>query len=362
MRKYGFLIVSLLSLLTLASCNKDSVGSDSTPVDESLNWPTEAIRTVKADLSQPWEMLWGKDDHLWITERAGKVLKVNPKTGYTVFKSVIPDALQRGEGGVLGMVQDPDFLQNGFLYVAYNYLKSGIYLQKLVRFKVKAEALAEPLTIIDNIPAAIDNNGARLTVTPDRKLLMTTGDAGNSASAQDMASLSGKILRINLDGTIPSDNPFPNSPIWTLGHSNVQGLVMANGRVFASENGNGIADEINRIETGRNYGWPNAGGPEKYAMPAIWTSGSGSVTASGMDFYNSDLIGRWKNSILMATVKESALYQIKLNPTGTAVESATPFYQGQWGKLRDVCVSPQGRVYLCTANGEGTDIIIEIQQ
>lgn len=362
MVKYCFLISALLSLLVLTSCDKNESGSDVTLTEESSPWPSEDIRTVKADLSHPWEMLWGKDDHLWVTERAGKVLKVNPKTGYTVFKSVIPDALQRGEGGVLGLVQHPDFLQNGFIYVAYNYLKSGTYTQKLVRFRVKNEEFIEPLTLIDNIPAANDNNGSRLAITADNKLLMTTGDATNGESAQQMNSLSGKVLRINLDGTIPADNPFPNSAIWTFGHSNPQGLVIANGKVFASENGIGSLDELNLIEKGRNYGWPNAGGPEKNIAASLWNSGSTSFTVSGIDYYNSELIGRWKNSILMTTLKDGTLYQLKLNAAGTGVESVAPFYQGQWGRLRDVCVSPAGRVYICTGNGEGTDKIIEIQK
>jgi glucose/arabinose dehydrogenase len=362
MAKLYFLVSAFISLLVFNSCDKNESGSALTPTEEPSAWPTEEIRTVKSDLSHPWEMLWGKDDHLWISERAGKIIKVNPKTGYTVFKYEIPDALQRGEGGVLGLVQHPDFLQNGFLYVAYNYLKSGTYTQKLVRFRVKNEEFIEPLTLIDNIPASNDNNGSRLAITADHKLLMTTGDATNSESAQQMNSLSGKVLRINLDGTIPSDNPFPNSAVWTFGHANPQGLVIANGRIFSSENNVGMMDELNLIEKGRNYGWPNAGGPEKNAAAPLWNSGSNSFTVSGIDYYNGDLISRWKNSILMTTLKDGALYQMKLNATGTGVESITSFYQGQWGRLRDVCVSPAGRVYICTGNGEGTDIVIEIQK
>jgi glucose/arabinose dehydrogenase len=362
MAKFCFLISALLSLLVFTSCDKNESGSALTATEEPSAWPTEEIRTVKADLSHPWEILWGKDDHLWVTERAGKVLKVNPKTGYTVFKSVIPDALQRGEGGVLGMVQHPDFLQNGFLYLAYNYLKSGKYTQKLVRFRVKNEELIEPFTLIDNIPAALENNGSRLAITADQKLLMTTGDATISESAQQVSSLSGKILRINLDGSIPSDNPFPNSPVWTLGHANAQGLVIVNGNVLASENGIGMTDELNLIEKGRNYGWPNAGGPEKNTVAPLWNSGSNNLTVTGMDYYNGDLISRWKNSILMASLKDGSLYQMKLNAAGNAVASVSSMYQGQWGPLRDVCVSPAGRVYISTGSGEGNDKIIEIQK
>lgn len=353
----------LILLVVLASCKKQTGQGDVIPdTSDNAVWPTENTRTVKADLTQPWEMLWGKDDHIWITERVGKVMKVNPKTGYTVFKAIIPDVVQKGEGGLLGMAHHPEFLQNGLLFVAYNYEKAGVYAQKLVRFRLQGESLTEPLTLIDNIPAAIENTGSRLAITPDGKLLMTTGDATQSESAQQVNAMSGKVLRFNLDGSIPADNPFPGSPVWTIGHSNSQGLAFVNGNLFASENGIGIQDEVNLIERGRNYGWPNPGVGEKSTIAPLWSSGINAITASGMEYYNSELIGRWKNSILMTSMKENGLFQLRMNATGTAVESVTPFYQGQWGRLRDVCISPAGRVYICTGNGEGTDRIIEIQQ
>lgn len=367
-------IVFLYCILTFSVACKKNAPPLETPMEPPAagNWPADSIRTVKTGLSNPWELLWGKDDHLWITERAGRISKIEPRTGNTVFTTTIAEVVERGEGGLLGMVQHPDFQSNGFLYVVYNYEKAGVYTEKVVRLRFSNNTLTDPQVLIDNIPAASIHNGSRLYITADNKILITTGDAANTATPQNRSSLAGKILRINLDGSIPTDNPFSNNPVWSLGHRNPQGLVVAHGRVYASEHGPSIEDEVNIIESGRNYGWPNVNGPcdgpeqtfcntNNIAVP-LWSSGSFTVATAGIDYYDLDRIGRWKNSILMTTLKDATLYQLRLNTAGTAVASVTPFYKGNWGRLRDICISPAGRVYICSSNGGGNDRIIEIQK
>jgi aldose sugar dehydrogenase len=366
---YRTIVITALTIL-LISCNKNKTVAETDPPGVT-DWPAEDIRTVKTGLSYPWEILWGKDDHIWITERPGRISKIDPKTGATVFSYTVPDVAERGEGGLLGMVHHPDFLTNGLLYVVYNYTKAGNYTEKVVKLKFANNAMTDPQVLLDNIPAANIHNGSRLLITPDNKLMITTGDAANASAAQDPNSLSGKILRINLDGTVPSDNPFPGNPIWSFGHRNPQGFVMINDKLYASEHGPSIEDEVNLIQKGRNYGWPNVNGPcdggeqtfcttNNVATP-IWSSGGSTIAVAGIDHYNNDRIGRWKNSILMTTLKDATLYQLKLNSSGN-VESATEFYRGNWGRLRDVCISPAGRVYICTSNGGGNDRIVEIQR
>jgi aldose sugar dehydrogenase len=160
---------------------------------------------------------------------------------------------------LLGMVLHPDFTNQPFVYVVYNY-SSGGYKEKVVRFSFTGTALNSPFTIIDNIPAASIHNGSRLVITPDLKLFITTGDAANTALSQNTSSLAGKILRLNLDGTVPADNPLPGNPVWSWGHRNPQGLVFANNILYSSEHGPNTDDEVNIIEKGRNYGWPNVAG------------------------------------------------------------------------------------------------------
>jgi glucose/arabinose dehydrogenase len=366
-----FRILATLALTNLMiNCNNGNTVGDLTPIDSSA-WPSADIRIVKSGLSNPWEILWGKDDHLWITERPGRISKLDPKTGTTVFTTTIDEVVERGEGGLLGMVHHPDFINNGLLYVVYNYNNSGDYREKVVRLKFSDNKLTEPFVLIDNIPASSIHNGSRLLITADNKLMITTGDASNSSAAQSISSLSGKILRINLDGSIPSDNPVSGSPVWSFGHRNPQGIVMINEKLYASEHGPSVEDEVNIIQKGRNFGWPQVNGPcdgdeqnfcttQNVATP-IWSSGGSTVAVAGIDFYNNDRIGRWKNSILMTTLKDQTLYQLKLNGTG-AIETVTKFYNGEWGRLRDLCISPAGRVYICTSNGGGNDRIIEIQR
>jgi glucose/arabinose dehydrogenase len=363
-------LIAIFLILSVFACKKEE-DEEIVPPPDPNPWPTQNLRTVKTGLSFPWEILWGKDDHIWMTERGGRISKVNPQDGTTVFTTTLSDVVSQGEGGLLGMVHHPDFLTNGFLYVVYNYQKSGTYTEKVVRFTFRNNALSDALTILDNIPAANIHNGSRLWITADNKLLITTGDAANTSLPQNMNSLAGKLLRINLDGSIPADNPVANNPVWSMGHRNAQGLVLVNGRIFTSEHGPSIEDEVNLIEKGRNYGWPNVNGPcdgsetsfcttNNIAQP-IWSSGASTVATAGMDYYNNSRIPAWNNSILMTTLKDATLYQLKLNSAGTAVESVTQFYRGNWGRLRDVCISPAGRVYICTSNGGGNDRIIEIQ-
>ncbi|PWV47037.1 sorbosone dehydrogenase family protein [Chitinophaga sp. S165] len=350
----AFHVLSISMLLIAASINVSCQKDGDRPDD---NWPVDSIRRVKDGLNFPWEILWGKDDHIWMTERGGKISKIDPKTGTTIFSAQLPDVVSQGEGGLLGMVHHPDFLNNGHLYVVYNYNNGGDYREKVVRLSFSNNALGSPLTILDNIGASSVHNGSRLLITPDNKLLITTGDASNTGNSQNISSLNGKILRVNLDGTIPADNPVPGNPYWTYGHRNPQGMVFVNDILYASEHGPNIQDEINIIEKGQNYGWPNV--TTNIKMP-VWSSGNRTVAVCGLDYYNHDRIGQWKNSLLLLTLKDATLYQFPLNNAGQVASVPKLYFDGKWGRLRDLCISPQGRVYVCTSNGGNDDQLLEI--
>ena len=186
-----------------------------------------------------------------------------------------------------------------------------------------------------------------------------------------ISSLNGKILRLNLDGTVPADNPIHGNPLWTKGNRNAQGLVFANNILYESEHGPDSDDEINIIEKGRNYGWPTVkgfcdNGSEKTFCAAnnvkepikAWTP---TAALSGMDYYNDTLIPEWKNSLLVVALKNSRLYQLKLNAAHNAITETNEFFNGVFGRMRDVCISPDGKVYICTSNGDG-DKIVEIKK
>jgi len=339
-------------------------------------------KTIAANLDTPWEILWGPDNFIWVTERSGKISRVNPGTG-EVFEIIqITDAREVGEGGLLGMVTDPDFSANSYFYVAYNFYAAGnIYREKIVRFTFNpATGKADnPLVLLNTISGANNHNGCRLVISPDKKLIFTTGDSQNTSNSQNINSLNGKTLRINLDGSVPEDNPLPGSPVWSWGHRNPQGLAYSpDGTIlYSSEHGPNNDDEINIIQKGRNYGWPTVQGfcntsneitfcnDSNVVEPIFaWTP---TLAVAGLDFYNSDLIPEWKNSLLVTSLKASRITQLILNKSGTEVLQTKDFFTGTFGRLRDICISPDGKVFVAVSNRDGRgnpkaddDKIIEI--
>ena len=360
---FQFIIILAISFITC--CNKKK-STGSTAAGEST-------RVIKQGLQHVWELVWGPDDHIWFTEREGKISKMNPATGTIVFSAAVNEVVSSGEGGLLGMALHPDFLSNGYLYVVYNYSGTNGYREKLVRYTFANNSITNPTTFIENISASSIHNGSRIKVVNEStgvKIYLSTGDASNASSAQDVNSRSGKVLRLNADGTVPADNPIAGNPLWSYGHRNPQGLVFINNKIYESEHGPSIEDEVNIIEKGRNYGWPTVNGPcdgsetsfctANNIKEPIWSSGGNTIAVCGIDYYNSDKIPAWKNSILMTTLKDASLRQLELSSDGNSVVNTTIFFKNVYGRLRDICISPSGNVYLCTSNGGNDDKIIEV--
>jgi aldose sugar dehydrogenase len=368
MHKYRLLIIPVL--LIFSSFINCSSANQSKGTEE---FKTESVRTVLKGINIPWEILWGKDDHIWMTERKGKISKIDPETGKVVFSTSIAEVVSNNEGGMLGMVQHPDFLKNGLFYVVYDYNNNDNYREKMVQMKFENGTIKPVKTIIEDIPASSIHNGSRLWITDETTphIFMTTGDASVQPNAQSLTSVSGKVLRFNLDGSIPADNPFAGSPVWSYGHRNQQGLVIANGIMYASEHGPDVEDELNIVEKNRNYGWPTVKGPcnetaeksfcaAKIVKEPIWSSGSSTLAVCGLDYYNNDLIPEWRNSLLMCTLKDASLRVLTLSKDGLSITNQQTFFKNKFGRIRDICVSPAGKVYLCTGNGGNDDLLVEI--
>jgi glucose/arabinose dehydrogenase len=365
--KNTLLLVFLFSLSSL-HCQKRKTPSG-TPQQPGSS-VTIKDKILTQNLVYPWEVLWGPDNFIWMTQKGGTISRVNPGNGVVTSVYTIPDVQTNGEGGLLGMALHPDFSANPYVYISYNYNSTGTYKEKLVRFTYNGSTLTAPLILIDNIAASGIHNGSRLLIV-NGKLFCTTGDASNQSLPQNTSSINGKVLRVNLDGSIPTDNPLPNNPVWSWGHRNPQGLVMVGNKMFSSEHGPSNDDEINIIEKGRNYGWPNIEGFCNTTSEQSFCSANnvkGPITAwtptiavSGMEYYNSDAIPQWKNSLLVATLKNSRLYQLKLNNDATGITDTQQFFTNTYGRLRDVCISPDGKVYICTSNGSN-DKIIEVSK
>ncbi len=361
------LAISILVCLTaFSSCKKNRSSNNG---EEQLPDVELKTRVLSTGLSHVWEMVYGPDGQLWITERDGKISRVNPQSGAVTLLLNVSDVVANGEGGLLGMAINPQFATNPWVYIVYNYNTGSGYREKVVRYTYSGGTLNAALTILDMIPAAGIHNGSRLLVTSDQKLLITTGDASVADNAQSTSSLSGKILRVNLDGSIPADNPITNNRVWTFGHRNPQGLVQVGDKLYASEHGPDNDDEINLILKGRNYGWPNIEGfcdkpgeqsfctANNIVEPLMaWTP---TIATCGLTYYNSDFIPQFKNSLLLVSLKAAKLTQLKLNEAGDKILGSKDFFVNEFGRLRSICLSPDGKIYIGSSNG-GTDKIIEI--
>ena len=247
-------------------------------------------RIVTTDLAGPWEITWGPDGFLWITERVGKrITRVNPADGSKTVAVTIDEVYQTlSQDGLLGMALHPDLLKGkgtDYVYVAYTY-------------EPQTQRLSSPVDILTNLPHGTDHGGGRVVFGPDGKLYVSRGDQGSNflanycnrnraqdlptpaeVQAGDWSTYQGKILRLNVDGSIPRDNPVLNgvrSHIYSYGHRNPQGLVFAGTRLFDSEHGESIDDEVNLVVAGGNYGWPLIAGyqDDQSYVYANWSASS----------------------------------------------------------------------------------------
>lgn len=361
MKKYALLINIFLVFIVLNDCQSQSLHT----------------RIVASNLDTPWEILWGSDNFIWMTERGGKISRVNSETGDIQQIGQIEEVYETGESGLMGLALNPNFPTKPYIYVSYSYRVSGNIKNKIVRYEYDNNNISNPITLIENINGSSIHNGSRLAFGSDGMLYATFGDASNSSSAQDLQSLNGKILRLTEDGTIPLDNPFPDSYIWSFGHRNPQGLVFIGDGLYSSEHGPSIDDEINIIQKGRNFGWPEVNGfcdtqneltfcQQNNVVEPIkaWTP---TIAPAGLDFYDNGPIAEWNNSLLLVSLKAARLTQLQLNTERTQVIKEKQFFVDAYGRLRDLCISPDGRVFIATSNRDGRgnptqddDKIIEI--
>ncbi|MFU1788339.1 PQQ-dependent sugar dehydrogenase [Mammaliicoccus sciuri] len=247
---------------------------------------TKGIETVAQGLDIPWSIA-RSDDVFYLSERPGKIIKIdgNKKTEQQV--DLDKEVSTAAEAGLLGFVLAPDFKDSKEAYAYYTYEDNNQF-NRIVKLKLENDTWKEDEVLIDKIPSGQYHHGGRLKIGPDDKLYATTGDASDEQNAQDKDTLGGKILRINLDGSKPKDNPISNSYVYSYGHRNPQGIVWTpDGQMYASEHGNQANDEINEIKEGQNYGWPVIEGNEENdnMETPIFTSGLDDTWApSGIAF------------------------------------------------------------------------------
>lgn len=327
--------VALVALL--AGC---TAGGDPPSPSSATSRATEdstKVTTVADGLDVPWSVAFHEGTALVSERDSGDVLELDDSGASRVIGSV-QSAQARGEGGLLGIA-----VHEGFLYA---YLTTDED-NRIMRFELTGEAgslgLGEPELVLEGIPAAGFHNGGRIAFGPDETLYATTGDAGDGQNAQDLDSLSGKILRMTPDGSVPEDNPF-NSLVYSYGHRNPQGIAWdEEGRMYASEFGQNTWDELNVIKAGSNYGWPEVEGvadDDEYVDPVQqWEPAEASP--SGIAIAN--------GSIYIANLRGERLRQVPLDDLG----SSTEHFVGEYGRLREVAVTPEGTLWVLTNNTDG---------
>ena len=355
--KFSFTIFGLLltgSMLVSAVAQEQS---------NTGNLPKIKVETVASHLEIPWSIAFANDGRIFFTERTGN-LRLIDKDGKLVGEPVGKiNVAAIGEGGLLGIALDPNFEKNHFIYVYYTYSDFLKLYNKVSRFTEKDNKISDEQVILDKIPASSIHDGGRIKFGPDARLYIGVGDASDRDSAQDTNMLSGKILRINPDGSIPSDNPFPNSPVYSYGNRNPQGIDWdpITGKLVETEHGPsgemGLSahDEINVIEAGKNYGWPKViGNPNDPSfVDPIFQTGDSTWAPSGSTFYSNDKIPEWKGKYLVATLRGTRLEVFRLDVDNNKVVSSESMFDGIYGRLRDVEQSPDGYLYLLTSNRDG---------
>ncbi|MFJ5770321.1 PQQ-dependent sugar dehydrogenase [Psychrobacillus sp. NPDC093180] len=310
---------------------------DTTPSQQENN----EIEVVAEDLDVPWSIEKNNNTY-YLTERTGAVVKIENGKMERQSVELEKDLATASEAGLLGFVLTPDFQESNLAFAYYTYVDSSGQFNRIITLRLEDNVWREDGVLLDKIPSGSYHHGGRLKIGPDGKLYATAGDAADSTIAQDLQSLGGKILRMNLDGSIPKDNPFADSYVYSYGHRNPQGITwLPDGMLYASEHGNNANDEINRIEPGKNYGWPIIEGHEKQEemVSPLFTSGDNSTWApSGMDNYNGKLY--------VAALRGTAVIEFDLE-SGEKREVITGL-----GRIRDVLID-DNYLYFISNNSDG---------
>ncbi len=355
---YAFLIQTAMA--------EDSVSSNK----PNVAFKNYQVKQIASGLQSPWSIVQLNSDQFLVAE---KVAQLRIISNGTVSEPVqgLPDIFVRSQGGLMDLVLHPQYQNNQWIYFSYAHGQREKNALRVMRAKLKDNQLTEKQILLTVSPWKDTpvHYGARMAFLPDNSLLITSGDGFDyRESAQKKDSLLGKIMRINDDGSIPSDNPFVNEKdvkpeIWSLGHRNPQGIVYDSQRqkVFSNEHGPKGGDEINLIEKGKNYGWPIVTNGVDYSGALIspfkeykgmqqpmvdWTP---SIAPSALTVYYADMFPELKGDLLSTTLKSKELRRVKLN--GTSVAFQQSLLTELDARLRDVMIDQQGAIILLTDDG-----------
>ena len=346
---------------TFSKINESNKEQDTDQKEE--NKVDYKIQEIAKNLDVPWSISFASETRTLVTERTGSIRVLEN----TILKSqpliTINDVITGDEEGLMGLTVDPDYINNKYLYTCYAYLEENNMYDKVLRLVDNGSNVSIDKVLIDKIPAAKYHAGCRLKFGPDGKLYITTGDALNKDQAQELDSLGGKILRIESDGSIPEDNPFKNSPVYTYGHRNPQGIDWnkTTGMMVSTEHGpSGIdgpggGDEINIIKPGKNYGWPlvshektmsGTESPKLVFTPAV-------APASAL-MYSGKLFPQFKDKLLFGGLRGEGIFVVSFSEKDPEIaETFVKLRNINFGRIREIVESPAGEIWFTTSNTDG---------
>lgn len=338
---------------SLQKSNSSLIKQDES-ISQKLLENVEKPNIVASDLETPWAIAFLPDNNMLVTERKGTITHIDQNLGAITVVAKLPSVKEIGEGGLLGIAVHPNFSQNNFVYFYYTYsaTPNDNILNRVVRMIYVNQKLSNEEVILEKIPGASNHNGGRIKFGPDGFLYIGTGDAQEPSQAQKTNTMAGKILRITDEGKIPAGNKF-NNPILSYGHRNVQGLAWdKNGNLWATEHGrSGVLsglDEINFIENGENYGWPEISGDETRngIQAPKKNSGSDTWAPSGAAFVGDSLFfsGLYGQALYEAVIENNQVIELKEH------------FKGEFGRIREVILGPDNMLYITTSNKDGRGV------
>lgn len=337
-----------------------------------------AVETIADGLNHPWSMAFLPDGRMLVTERAGNLRLVSPEGAVSEPISGVPEVVAKGQGGLLDVALDPDFITNKLIYLSFAEAGEGGAGTAVARGRLEGDTLKDLKVIFQQTPKVGGGNhfGGRLAFAPDGTLFVTLGDRFKFEPAQDLSSHLGKVVRINPDGSVPQDNPFigqkgAQPEIWSYGHRNVESASIdpATGKLWTLEFGPKGGDELNRPAPGENYGWPLVSWGKHYDgtdipdpptrpefadavrhwTPVISPSGATFYTAEPVPGWTSEAISAWAGDLLVGGLSSRSIIRLSLDGETVTGEERIPLGV----RVRDVIQGPDGAVYALTDENNG---------
>ncbi len=367
-------LAALLVLLTPLGAMADRVlGTHSTDRHEVR------VVEVAAGLRHPWSIAFLPGGDILVTERSGRLLRLDARSGRRTAVAGVPPVFAYHQGGLFDVALDPEFAENGRIYLSYAAEKRGGANTRLARARLEGARLENLEIIFDAMPGRSGGRhfGGRIAFLPDGTVTLTTGDRGEKTPSQNLMDHSGSVIRVHRDGRVPEDNPFVGRgdvkpEIYTYGHRNPQGAAIhpQTGQLWTQEHGPRGGDEVNIKVPGENYGWPLVSHGQNYSGTPVGTGEAAapgitdpvyvwvpSIAPSGMTFYTGNAFPKWEGNLFVGALKYQLVTRLTLD--GNRVVSEERFLNRAYGRIRDVREGPDGMIYLLTDAREGRLLRLE---